>query len=279
MGVSFHGMCFLEAASRRAPMGDVLTFGRQNLNIVKEQIVATLGRDVPLDDQIFAESLIERYFGATSVSSLDFSDFEGATFTGDLNGPVDLGRQFRTVVDFGTSEHVFDVASSFRNAVRLCEAGGRIIHAVPSNSACGHGFYQFAPELFFSLYSPHNGFEDTVVYLANMVDQHNWWRATPPPPGRRLAANSLSTTYVLCRTTKVRDVERLAVQQSDYAHAWDVGAVRAKDGNLTDAARRLLRGTFAANVATLGYRSWFARTGLTRFNPYLKKVSIASQFG
>ena len=279
MGVSFHSMRFLEAAANTAPLGDVLTFGRQNLNVTRDALREVFKRDIPLDDYVFAESFIERYLGATSVASLDFSDFEGATYTGDLNVPVNLDRRFDTVVDFGTSEHVFDVASSFRNAIRLCRTGGRIVHAIPSNSACGHGFYQFAPELFFSLYSDRNGFAETEVYLADMMDQRHWWHATRPAAGRRLAANSLSTTYALCRTTKLHDVDSLVVHQSDYAHAWNVGEVREKDGNLLDTVRRRVRGTFAAHLATLGYRSWFAKTGLTRYNPNLTKVGIASQIG
>lgn len=277
MGVSFHGIRFLEAAARAAPLGDVLTFGRQNLNVSRDAISRHFKRDIALDDTVFAEQFMCRYLGANSVSSIDFSDFEGATFTGDLNREIDIGKQFDTIVDFGTSEHVFDAAAAFRNAIRLCKIGGRIIHNLPSNSACGHGFYQFSPELFFSLYTEHNGFDKTTVYLADMIDQTHWWLASRPAAGRRLAANSISTTYALCRTTKTRDVDRLSVQQSDYAHAWDVGSVRPKKAKFLDFARSRIRGTVVANIATIGYRSWLAKTGLTRFNPNLKKVSISSQ--
>ena len=37
--------------------------------------------------------------------------------------------------------------------------GGVLYIATPANNHCGHGFYQFSPELFFSLLSPKNGFE------------------------------------------------------------------------------------------------------------------------
>jgi SAM-dependent methyltransferase len=276
MGVGVHEMLFLKVASKAAPLGDVLTFGRQGLDADPAALRRELGFNVPGGAKAYAEDLI-LHLGASSVSSLDYSDFEGATFTGDLNGVIELGRQFDTVVDFGTCEHIFDVAAAFRNAIRLCKPGGVILHAAPSNSCCGHGFYQFAPELFFALYKEANGFKNTKLFVADLMDEKHWWLASPPQAGDRLTANALSSTYILCRTEKFRESPALEVLQSDYRHAWEAGSIRPRDYSLTEVLRRKLKGTLAAQIATLCYRTWLARTGLTRFNPYLRKVPIASQ--
>ena len=45
----------------------------------------------------------------------------------------------------------------------LCKNGGTIIHSLPSNNNCGHGFWQFSPELFFSLYNEKNGFKNNEM--------------------------------------------------------------------------------------------------------------------
>ena len=91
-------------------------------------------------------------------------------------------------------------------------------------------------------------------------------------------ANSLSTTYAFCRTEKFADVAKVNVQQSDYEHAWEVE--EAQIGEMNDSmlnwGRNFFRDTFFGDVVTLGYRTWFARTGITRFNLYLTRVTIDS---
>ena len=276
MGISFHLLKFLELAREEAPLGDVLTFGRQNLNVTQAVVEREFGKQAKLSDYRFADELLVECLGAASVSSVDNSAYEGATYIADMNGPIELGRTFDLVIDAGTLEHVYDVANGFRNAIAHCKVGGRIIHASPSNSDCGHGFYQFSPELMFSLYSEANGFRNTVVYVVKMMDERHWWRASPPQAGKRLMANSLSTTYLLCRTEKVADVAQIRVQQSDYEHAWEVGQATIGDraNSIASRGRRAFKDTFLADVATLGYRTWLAKTGITRFNPDLERVSI-----
>src|SRR6516162_6511281 len=47
---------------------------------------------------------------------------------------------------------------------------------------CGHGFWQFSPELFFSLYSEKNGYSDTRIFLVSLDDWDTWygWRLQRP---------------------------------------------------------------------------------------------------
>jgi SAM-dependent methyltransferase len=274
--MSFHEMHFLRHEGAKHGLGEVITLARQNINVTRPKIDAALGSGLTSADAVYVDDLLIEAFGATSVSSVDFSTYEGATYVADMNVPFDIGRRFDTVIDFGTTEHVFDVATVLRNMIQLCAIGGRIIHASPSNSECGHGFFQFSPELYLSLYSEQNGFCDTEVFVAQVMNETDWYRVRPAAPGDRIMINSLAATYLLVSTTKVRDVPLLSVQQSDYVHAWAVGeTVRGNTGvRWRDSARAALVGSRIAEIATLGYRTWMARTGLNRFNPHLERIAI-----
>ncbi len=65
---------------------------------------------------------------------------------------------------------MFNIAQALENCVKLCKIGGQILQAVPANGECGHGFWQMSPELFFSLYSERNGFIETEVFIANLME-------------------------------------------------------------------------------------------------------------
>ncbi|MBE2992945.1 class I SAM-dependent methyltransferase [Sphingomonas sp. CFBP 13603] len=278
MGVAFHELKFLTMVAKNRDLGDVITFARQDLNVSKYDVAKEYGSDTVLDDYQYADDLIRKKMGASSVSSIDNSDYEGASYIENLNDDIKLKKQFDTVIDFGTSEHIFDIGQAFKNAIKLCKKGGRIIHSLPSNSECGHGFYQISPELFFSLYSERNGFRDTIVYVADLMNESSWYAVTAPSGGQRAMANSLSATYILCVTEKFADTESISVQQSDYVQAWkDGSSVRRGQSALKDRMRKMFKGSVFAGTATLIYRSMFAGTGLHRANVHLKKVSIASQ--
>jgi hypothetical protein len=99
--------------------------------------------------------------GFDDIHALDISDHDGADLIGDLNDPDlyrQIGRQFGTVVEIGTIEHVFHIPNALWNLVKMCELGGEIVHASPVNNWPNHGFYQLSPTLFHDYYAA-NGFE------------------------------------------------------------------------------------------------------------------------
>ncbi|MBC3941302.1 hypothetical protein [Sphingomonas albertensis] len=276
MGIAYHELKFLQMVAATRGLGAVVTFARQNLNMSRSELRREYGDEPELPgNSEFIEDLLTHRMGATSVASIDRSNFEGATHIHDLNDAVTTMPQYDTVLDFGTSEHIFDIAQAFRNAIALCKVGGRIVHALPSNSECGHGFYQISPELLLSLYSEGNGFRNTEVYIAKIMDEKTWYRVVPDTAGGRITANSLSATYVLSVTEKVAEVDHLQVQQSDYVAAWNAGvATRQGPSRLKDKVRSMLKGSIAAGAATTVYRSLLAPTGLTPMNRNLRKVLI-----
>jgi SAM-dependent methyltransferase len=250
------GIYELQLLQRFRPRGEVLTLGRQNYGVE------------------YAEDLLIS-LGASAVVSIDYSNFEGATYTGDLNKPVDLGKQFDTIIDFGTTEHVFDIAQALENCVQLCKIGGQIFHAVPANGECGHGFWQMSPELFFSLYSERNGFIETEVFIADLMDERHWWEASRPDAGQRLMANSLTATYVLVHTIK-REDRALSVSQPDYEHNWETRTPQNDrlPNPSSERLRNLLKASPLKHWGSVVYRSLLSPTGLTRFNPHLRKVRL-----
>lgn len=217
MGIEIHAFNFIKLQASRHPLGNVLTIGRQSLSIDPAFVELDFARSI--EQTGYCEPLLFA-LNAASVASLDFSDYEDATFVADLNCPLDIGKRFDTIIDSGSLEHVFDVASAFRNTINLCEIGGRIFHFLPVNNLNGHGFWQFSSDLLFSIYSEQNGFAETEVYYASSLDPSCWYRMPNAEPGVRIEVVSLEPIILLSVTRKVRDVESITVMQPFYAPAW-----------------------------------------------------------
>ena len=217
MGIDAHAFHLLRHANRRhGPFGRVVTLGRQAIHLGPS---ATTHWCNPRD--VYCETLLTQHFGATAVDSIDNSPYEQASIIADMNRPVpaSLLSAFDTVIDFGCIEHIFDVAQSLRNVANMCSPGGRILHLLPANGFCGHGFYQFSPELFFSCYSTENGYQDTELYFADLLDTRHWYRIAPPANGERINVRSDHEIYLVVLTRHMTS-QRNTIQQSDYVHAW-----------------------------------------------------------
>lgn len=219
MGIDRHTFHMIQGLAAERPLGAVLTIGRQTVDF------DAAGFGAPPADPAEAQycEWILRALGASEADSLDISDYEGATHIGDLGAPMSLPRSYDTIVDSGSLEHVFDVATAFRNLIAFTAIGGRIIHALPVNNLSGHGFWQFSSDLIYALYSPENGFADTRVYYASSINPGAWWLVPPPTPGTRTELVSLEPIILLSVTTKQRHAEALRVVQPFYDTAWHEG--------------------------------------------------------
>ncbi len=237
MGIDLHCFRLLQYATINEPLGDVATLGRQCVHLDGATQVGLLSPPPLKPYGPYCEELLLERFGAKSVTSFDASDYEHATVIHDMNTPLRYHRQFDTVIDFGTLEHVFNSPVAFANVAGLCKSGGRIMHSLPANNSSGHGFYQFSPELFFSLYSAKNGFAGTEVFIAELNDKEYWWKSAVPADGVRVEYTSSQKSYVLVLSRKVEEETRQSVQQSDYVVNWKDGEVKPPPG------RRTLRAT------------------------------------
>ena len=194
----------------------------------------------------FCEKLLLTNFGSVKVDSYDYSDYEGATFTCDLNKPLPSNLTgpeylYDTIMDPGSIEHIFNIPQAFKNISDMCKIGGTILHALPTNNLCGHGFWQISPELFFSLYSEANGYAETEVFLAGLNDYKNWYKVKKPKNGIRRILVNWSEVNALVRTKKVQNVSHYTVQQSDYVHFWKEGKPKLNINPLIMKVRNFIR--------------------------------------
>jgi len=224
MGLDAPGLRHLIYCRRYGDYGQTLTIGRQQLLLKPEALWHRLGTKKTYLG--YCEDLLRDEFGASRVDSIDYSAYEGSTLVYDPGEEIkNPPGQYDTVIDYGTLEHIFNINTALLNISKLCKVGGQIIHLLPANQQCGHGFWQMSPELFFSLYTEANGYESTEVFFYNCLDENDCRKLTRPEPGQRLLLKDIQPMYVAVRTILKRaDFSHRNVYQSDYVHTW--GTVR-----------------------------------------------------
>lgn len=85
-----------------------------------------------------------------SRTAIDFHGTKSALKL-DLNSPIDLKRQYHTVNNCGTLEHVFNVGQAFKTVHDHTLPGGFMIYQTPFVGWIDHGFYNFNPTFFWDL--------------------------------------------------------------------------------------------------------------------------------
>src|SRR5213075_592591 len=235
MGLDINSVRFLIQARRSGvEFGEVLTFGRQDLNVFPNKMVQLLegaGYDAARfkgpDKALHAEPCFLS-LGATKVHSMDVSDFEGASVVHDLNQPitVPLKARFDVVYDGGTLEHVFNFPTALKNCMEMVRVGGRFFTHTVANNWCGHGFYQFSPELFYRALSRENGFELERMVAHRAGPYGAWYEVKDPEQigaEARVELCSVSPIMLLIQARRVAAVPVFAraPQQSDYTPRWE----------------------------------------------------------
>lgn len=155
----------LDAHRAGVPMGRLLMIGRQSLLLYSSEL-REIRKTSPgaLADYKWGE-YADRFFtqclGVSEVNTLDFSSYEGADLLHDLSLPIpdELQGRFDVVVEAGSLEHVFNFPIAIANLMKMTKVGGTLFASTVSNNLCGHGFYQFSPELIFRVFAAENGFE------------------------------------------------------------------------------------------------------------------------
>jgi SAM-dependent methyltransferase len=279
------GLCYWDARTlwdarlRDVSFTDTLTIGHQSLFLHPREVRQF--RDAfnarfpdsphrPLESYTFgmyADEFLHAFLDARSVSILDVSDYEGATILHDLNQPIpdSLRNSFDAVVDGGSLEHVFNFPTAVANIMQLVKVGGSVFISTPANNLCGHGFYQFSPELMFRVFTEDNGFrlrdlklhEATFPSVELRPARRAYAVADPLTVRRRVGLMSKRAATMIVEAEKVADVPPFASSplQSDYLPLWGHERARAVR---TD-TRTLLRRVHAAmppalRAAIAGYR-------------------------
>ena len=223
MGMTFQTFDLLKKTiDEFGELGDVLTLGRLGNQIDKKKLkLLGLENNIAFSKEYCDEILMD-YFGANLVHSIDNSNFEGANIIFDMNEELEsITKQYDTIIDIGTSEHVFNINQNLKNMSKLCKRGGKIIHCLPANNQCGHGFWQFSPELFFSLYNESNGYKSTRLHLIDNNNDKSYWQINKKPKNERLELNSFTPLYIFVVTIKKLENIIQKAQQSDYEYVWN----------------------------------------------------------
>ena len=212
-----------------------LTLGRQNLYASKNDIRRYLTRFMNDDliagdefkDNEYSEPLFKN-LGASLIDSMDNSTYEGATVLHDLNQPIteDMKSKYSVIIDGGTFEHVFNFPVAVKNCMQMLRVGGHFIGFTPANNLCGHGFYQFSPELFFRIFSSNNGFEVKIMAMHagdGTKDSTDVYLVKDPDDVKtRVEFESKKELSLIVIAEKIKDTDLFSEfpQQSDYASVW-----------------------------------------------------------
>ncbi|MBV9243356.1 MAG: hypothetical protein JO366_00920 [Methylobacteriaceae bacterium] len=229
MGINANEAAAILALKRAGQVGgEILCLGRPELFVGRRELqrlntafkLNLSSKEVrQVSRERFADAFLERC-GFAKVISLDASAYEGASIVHDLNLPVppELEGQAGFLYDGGTAEHVFDVAEVLGNVTKLLRVGGVALISCAANGQCGHGFYQFSPELFYRFFEA-NGFVDVRVYLFGLMRPSRWFLATDPRSLRkRIQFMTSEPVQALVVARKAEELLNLVVPlQSDYA--------------------------------------------------------------
>jgi SAM-dependent methyltransferase len=219
--------------------------------------------------------------GAEIIESLDASAYEGASIVHDLNYPVPqrLHGRFDVVCDGGTIEHAINFPVVIQNALQMVKIGGHLILCTPGNNLCGHGFFQFSPELWFRVLCPAHGFELRRLLAVEYGPRPRWFEVADPSALKERVG--MTNRYpvlmmVLARKTAELPLFQPFPQQSDYVPRWEGQPSSAgNDPGIKSRLRRLLleKAPFLARYLENLYRcSWLNRKYSMRNPKFFKPV-------
>lgn len=252
MGLDINGVQFiLYAQSLGVEFSRTAMIGRQGLHLNPSDFQAILVKfgfafDEDTIDHVFKKNsgYAEEFFrclGAKNVHAFDKSAYEGATHLHDMNQeiPENFKQQYSVVLDGGSLEHVFNFPVAIRNCMEMVRVGGHYLGITPANNFMGHGFYQFSPELYFSIFTGANGYKLVSVIAFEDSPTAEWLSVkSPASANSRITLTNSNPVYLLIVAKRVENITPFTStpQQSDYISAWN-GANRNLDASPTEPVR------------------------------------------
>lgn len=223
----------------------------------------------PLKDYTFgkySDDFLVDFLGVKHRMIVDASAYEGANTIHDLNYPIpdSLRNSFDVVIDCGTLEHVFNFPTAIGNLMKITDIGGVLFISTPSNNLCGHGFFQFSPELMFRIFTKDNGFElkrivvtEGVFPSFEMSPHQEAYEVTDPEIVRsRVGILSRGPVTMIVEAVKLADVplfEKFPMQ-SDYVSLW--GKSEGDDSYIKPGVKRVLKAVY--ETLPQPWSSWIA---------------------
>ena len=283
----------LYAKSAGVDFGDMAMIGRQSLYVTPSemrQVFAAAGEtltdaeiaDICNGSAGYAETFFSR-LGARRAESADYSNFESATFTHDMNAPIPPRHheQYSVVLDSGSLEHIFNFPCAIKNCMEMVRLGGHFVSITPANNFFGHGFYQFSPELYFTVLSAENGFEMQTMMAFEETKHAIWYGVRSPKEVRERVTLLNAEPVYLCmiaQRTAMKPIFERTPQQSDYVARWTPGAsYLTADVAAVPSAKRPLPIRLAKTVLPFGVRQSI-RKALARPSPPSVKPGFDPKF-
>jgi hypothetical protein len=251
MGLAIGAAKMLMKESLRRPLaGRVLTLGRQFVVFPYEELVVAARefgvalrpvRTVTLHSlpalaakgYLSDDSLFE-LLGFEGFESLDYSDYEQAHITFDMNekeAPEGLKEKYDFIIDSGTMEHVFHVPNFLANIHAMLRPGGRVVHLSPASNYIEHGFYCFSPSFFADYYTANNYEINQMQMVKHVPAPEVPWEISDYTPGclEPVSFGGLDDGMylTLCIVTKTSgSTAGVVPQQGHYRAEW----ARAQQG-------------------------------------------------
>jgi SAM-dependent methyltransferase len=256
VGIDLNGAQLLIRAQRSGVSFErMATLGHQAIHCHRPSLVSVLrkaGYDLPretvrklLDPTTVYSDDFFRVLGAREQVVIDANDYEGAHVVHDMNRPIpaSLFSSFDLVLDGGTLEHVFDFLTALRNAAAMVRPQGRFLSITMANNFCGHGFYQFSPELFYRFFSPENGYGVESCIVWDGTWRSRFYQVSDPDTVRsrvEFRTEHGDGVYMFVQAKRIGALSREFIpQQSDYVRLWEQdGETSGKPGGLKAAIRR-----------------------------------------
>lgn len=173
----------------------------------------------------YAEPFLQ-CLGANEVHSFDISAHEGSTHLHDMNRdiPQIFKERYTVVLDGGSLEHIFNFPVAIKNCMQMVSVGGHYLGITPANNFMGHGFYQFSPEVYFSVFTAANGFELINVIAFERFRTSPWYVVRSPAQlkSRVTLINEVPVElFIIAKKVKATRIFESTPQQSDYLSIWN----------------------------------------------------------
>jgi SAM-dependent methyltransferase len=105
-----------------------------------------------------------RLFGVERYRSMDLLDAR-VDWKRDFNKPIRLRQRFDLATNFGTAEHVFNIAQLFCSMHDAIRPGGVMLHVLPTFGDIDHGFYNIHPTIYFDLAAANDYTIEDICYV------------------------------------------------------------------------------------------------------------------
>ena len=158
MGVDFSFLPFFDACKEQGLLEDpLLALGSLTIQESPEAILALAKEHEyrTLEKEKTVQSLMRDRYAIGSYFDCDLN--AKADLYMDLSKPLDpnLCGRFRTILNGGTLEHIFDIRQALANVHDLTCVGGNIIHLAPM-TWIDHAYFNFNPLMFRAIAESNN---------------------------------------------------------------------------------------------------------------------------